>query len=91
MVAGGKVRFSGSNDASGALNTGVTSALRLHDATNAYLLLCHGAAKEAANGLVSKKKRISLSKDFRWRLCVDHLVWDFCAPVHCCASHTQGF
>ena len=45
MVAGGKVRFSGSNDASGALNTGVTSALR-------YLLLCHGAAKEAANGLV---------------------------------------
>ena len=56
MVAGGKVRYSGSNDASGALNTGVTSALRLHDATNAYLLLCHGAAKEAANGLVFKRQ-----------------------------------
>ena len=56
MVAGGKVRFSRSNDASGALTTGVTSALRLHDATNAYLILCHGAAKEAANGLVLKRQ-----------------------------------
>ena len=41
---------------SGALSTGVTSAWRLHDATNAYLILCHGAAKEAANGLVFKRQ-----------------------------------
>ena len=34
---------------------GVTSALRLHDATNAYLSMKHGVAKQVANEMALKE------------------------------------
>ena len=37
-----------------AAEAGVTSALRLHAATNAYLSMKHDVAKQAANGMRSK-------------------------------------
>ena len=38
-----------------AEKAGVTSAVRLHDATNAYSSLYHGSAEEAAHWLVLKE------------------------------------
>ena len=48
-----------------AAKAGVTSALRLHDATNAYLLMKRDVAKRAANEMALKE----VDKEFfDWRI-----------------------
>ena len=67
----------------GAASAGVTSALRLHDATNAYLSWKHEVAKQPANEMVLKKiDKEYLDQRISQRWWAKSGIWpeDFCAP-----------